>query len=77
MFYFHTKNPFVGILWRDWEWKMLVYVYVPTYNDHFEYLRPFGMFYSRLVYAVCVHLVFFQFWYVWTKKLWQPSSSLL
>jgi hypothetical protein len=30
------------------------------FYDHLEYLRPFGI--------VCGNLVFFTFWYVWTKK---------
>jgi hypothetical protein len=36
----------------------------------FGYLRPFGIMYGRLVYAVFGPLpsIFFPFWYVWTTK---------
>jgi hypothetical protein len=50
---FSNQNiPNLGIFWRVLWWKILEY-FMTIWNI----LRPYGIFYVRLVYTVCVGLV--------------------
>jgi hypothetical protein len=40
-------------------------------------LWPFGIFCGRLVYFMVIWYIFFTFWYVVTRKIWQPCLSAL
>jgi hypothetical protein len=59
---FQTKIPNLGIFWRAVERKMLL-----NFMTVWNILRPF-CFNLWPFGIVCGHLVFFPFWYVWTKK---------
>jgi hypothetical protein len=67
---FQTKNPNLGKSWKDMQWQMLVYLW------------SFGPFYDHLVYFVAIWYnlwtfgIFFPFWYVVPRKIWQPCSEL-
>jgi hypothetical protein len=40
-----------------------------------QFLRPFGLFYSHLVYYVVILVYFSPFWYVVPRKIWQPCCD--
>jgi hypothetical protein len=72
MVYFQTDNPNLGKFWR-----ILL-------------MEDVGIFYGRLVYIFYFHLVYFEaiwyilwlfgiffpFWYVLTRKIWQPCCKV-
>jgi hypothetical protein len=61
MVHSQTKNPNLGKFWRALEWKMLVYFMVIC-----NILRPFGIFYGRLVII----------WYIFpVLVLWSQEKS--
>jgi hypothetical protein len=61
--YLHNKNIYLGMFWRAFEFKMLVYFIAIWYNLRqlgIHNLRQFG--------------IFFKFWYVVTRKIWQTLT---
>jgi hypothetical protein len=66
MVYFQTKNPDLCKFSRVLQWKILAYFMAVKST-----LRPFGIFV-----AVCYILwsfgIFFLFWYIAPRKIWQP-----
>jgi hypothetical protein len=72
MAYFQTQNRNLGKFWRNLQWKMLVYFMaiwsiIRTFGIPILWL--FGRFYGSL-------LNFFPFWYVVSRKIWQPWARL-
>jgi hypothetical protein len=63
MVYFQPQNPNSGQFWRALEWKMTTLRQFVQFNTVWYSLWSFGM--------------FFPFWYIWTKKIWQPCTSHL
>jgi hypothetical protein len=61
MVYLHTKNPNLDIVWRAFEWEVLVY------------FMTFDIFYIYLVYLLVICCTYIPpFWYVVPRKIWQP-----
>jgi hypothetical protein len=54
----------LGNFWRALQWKVLAY-----FMDICSILQPFGIFCGNLVH-------FHPFWYVATRKIWQPCVRL-
>jgi hypothetical protein len=67
---FQTKNRNLGKLCRIWQWKVLVY-----FMDIWSLLWPFDVFYGHLVNFMSIWYIFFTFWYVVPRKIWQPCCS--
>jgi hypothetical protein len=63
MVHFQTKNPNSGTFWRVLQWEMLVY---------FMDIRPFG---TPILWSFGL---FFPFWYVAPRKIWQtlPRNNI-
>jgi hypothetical protein len=65
---FQTKNPNLGKFCRALDWKMLP-------------LWPFGIFdrhlgyFMTIWYIVCSFVLFVRFWYIVSRKIWQPCSA--
>jgi hypothetical protein len=70
MVYFQTKNTNLGKFWRALKWKMLVYVMVI-----WNILRPFDILYSHLVMLWSFGIFGPVFWYILSRKVWQPCSQ--
>jgi hypothetical protein len=64
MAYFKTKNPNLGRFWGDLQWKMLDY-----FMAFWSILQSFGIGISWLF------GIFSPFWYVVSRKIWQPRQS--
>jgi hypothetical protein len=60
MLYFETKNPNLGKIWRVLQWKMMVH-----FNGHLAY-------FTSIWYIFWPFGIFFPFWYVVPRKIWQP-----
>jgi hypothetical protein len=77
MYIFLNQNSYLGKFWRDLQWKIVVHSMAI-----WSLLRPFGTLYGHLAYFVanCYILwlfsMFFPFWYVVPRKIWQPWSIL-
>jgi hypothetical protein len=69
MVYFQNKNPTLGKFGRALEWKGLVYL-MPILNI----IRLFGVFYGQFVNFLVILYTFSPFWYVVTRKIWQPCQ---
>jgi hypothetical protein len=68
---FTIQNPNLGKFWRALELKMLVYFIL-------VFLCPFGICYWYFVYflVICCNFVYFHpFWYIMSRKIWQPCSG--
>jgi hypothetical protein len=65
MAYFQTKNPNLDKSWRDFQWKMLVYV-----MTFWSILRPFGLFVAVIV------LVLMSIWYIFTVLVCCSKKNL-
>jgi hypothetical protein len=63
---FKPKNSNLGKFWRVLQWKMLVYLMVI-----WSILRSFGM---AIWYILWLLGIFFPFWYVVQRKIWQPCT---
>jgi hypothetical protein len=44
------------------------------FKSHLVFLRPLSVFYSHAVYFVVTGYIFFQFWYVAERQIWQPCD---
>jgi hypothetical protein len=76
---FQTKSTDLGKFCRALDQTTLIY-FMSIWNilcpfgifySHLDILQPFGVFYGNLV-----HLVhFFRFWYIVSRKFWQPCFS--
>jgi hypothetical protein len=60
------KIPICGKFWKVLQWKMLVF-----FMAILSILPPGGIFCDHLVHFVVIWYIF-QFWYVVTRKIWQP-----
>jgi hypothetical protein len=69
-FIFKPKNPNLGKIWRDSEWKNLLYLMTIC-----DILLPFGSIHSRLVWFVVIWYIFSRFGMFGPKKIWQPCSA--
>jgi Zn-dependent protease with chaperone function len=58
---FNTKNPDLGTLWRVLQLKMLIY-----------FMAISSMYFTAKWYILWLFGVFFLFWYVLPRKIWQP-----
>jgi hypothetical protein len=58
---FKRKIPILGKFWRALEGKIL------------KYYMSLGMFYGHLVYLM---VCFSPFWYIVSRKIWQPSAPV-
>jgi hypothetical protein len=70
MVYLNTKNPDLGIFWRAFEWKILVYL-MATWNI----LPPRGTFYGVLVYFVVIRYIFPRFGMLFNEKSLKKQNS--
>jgi hypothetical protein len=68
MVYFQTRNHNLGIFWRAFELKMLVYFMVIR-----NIIGPYRLFYDYLVYFVDIRYIF----PLLVSKIWQPWSQKL
>jgi hypothetical protein len=67
MIYFQTQNSNLGKFCRLFQWKMFVYFWT------------FGLPYCHFIFFVAILVpfgIFFPFWYVVPRKIWQPWASI-
>jgi hypothetical protein len=60
---FQTKNPNLGKLWRDLDWKMFIY-FMAIWNI----LQTLGIFYDNLVHFVLIWYIFSGFGIIHQEK---------
>jgi hypothetical protein len=70
MEYFQTKNTFLGIFLRAFEWKMLEY-----FRAISKILRPFGILYGYLEYFVVIWHNFHNFGLMFQEKTGNPDRK--
>jgi hypothetical protein len=71
MVYFQTKNLDLDKFWRVLQWKMPVY-----YTAIWFILLLFGVTCVHLSYFMVILYIFFTFWYVALRKIWQPCIGV-
>jgi hypothetical protein len=65
---FSNQNPILGKFWRVLFWKILVYFMATVYNCQL----PIGKFNGHLLHFVVIWYIFFSFWFIVPRKIWQP-----
>jgi hypothetical protein len=67
---FSTKNPKLGIFWKVLQWKMFKGYLCSLFNGQMVYFMN-----TWYIYVMVIMQVFFPFWYVAPRKIWQPCTN--
>jgi hypothetical protein len=74
MAFFKTQNLNLSKFWRALQWKMLVY-FIAIWSKYFAAI--WYRYIAVIWYISWLFHIFFPFWYVVPRKIWQPWSEQL